>query len=97
VLTRGSWLGRGEGRGGRKGGREGGGEGGGGRGKGRETHIMRVRYEKMAEQEELNYQQQRRRMFAEVAQEKEKLAEQFQKQKMTSDLKLKEAADIHER
>lgn len=55
------------------------------------------RYEKMAEQEELNYQQQRRRLFGEVAQEKEKLADQFQKQKTTSDLKLKENAEFHDR
>lgn len=55
------------------------------------------RYEKMAEQEELNYQQQRRRLFAEVAQEKEKMAEQFQRQKTNSDLQLREKAELQER
>ena len=51
----------------------------------------------MAEQEELNYQQQRRRLFAEVAQEKEKMAEQLQRQKTTFDLQLKENTALHER
>lgn len=51
----------------------------------------------MAEQEELNYQQQRRRLFGDVAREKEKLAEQFQRQKTSTETKLKEAEEIHER
>ena len=51
----------------------------------------------MAEQEELNYQQQRRRLFGEVAQEKDKLADQFQKQKAAFDLKLKENTELHDR
>ena len=56
---------------------------------------MCIRYEKMAEQEELNYQQQRRRLFAEVAQEKEKLADQFIKQKATFELQIKEKDQLH--
>ena len=44
---------------------------------------MYYRYEKLAEQEEVNYQQQRRRLFGEVQQEKEKLAAQFHQQKIT--------------
>ncbi len=55
------------------------------------------RYEKMAEQEELNYQQQRRRLYGEVAQEKEKMADQLHRQKATFDLKLKETLELHER
>jgi len=56
-----------------------------------------TRYEKMAEQEELNYQQQRRRLFGEVAQEKEKLAEQLLREKTKYDLQLKETFDLHSR
>lgn len=55
------------------------------------------RYEKMAEQEELNYQQQRRRLFAEIAQEKEKMADQMHRQKKTLDLQLKENHELHDR
>lgn len=56
-----------------------------------------IRYEKLAEQEELSYQQQRRKLFAEVAQEKEKVADQFQRQKATFDLQLKENTELHDR
>ena len=59
--------------------------------------VWFCRYEKLAEQEELNYQQQRRRLFGEIAQEKEKLAEQSLRQKATLDLKLKENAELHDR
>ena len=55
------------------------------------------RYEKMAEQEELNYQQQRRRLFGEVAQEKEKMAEQLHRQKENFNLKQKETLELHNR
>ena len=51
----------------------------------------------MAEQEELNYQQQRRRLFGEIAQEKEKMAEQLRRQKENFDLKHKETLELHER
>ena len=46
------------------------------------THTCTFRYEKLAEQEELSYQQQRRKLFGEVQQEKEKLAAQFHQQKV---------------
>ena len=59
--------------------------------------IVCYRYEKMAEQEELNYQQQRRRLFGEVAQEKEKMAEQLHTQKGSFDLKHKETLELHDR
>lgn len=62
-----------------------------------ERELARQRYEKMAEQEEVNYQQQRRRLFGEVAQEKDKLADQFLKQKANLDLQIKENAELHER
>ena len=42
---------------------------------------MVLRYEKQLEQEEQAYQQQRRRLYAEVQEEKERLAEQIQKVK----------------
>ncbi len=51
----------------------------------------------MAEQEELNYQQQRRRLFGEVAQDKEKIADQFHRHKATFDLQLKENLELHNR
>ena len=46
-----------------------------------ERELARQRFEKLAEQEELNYQQQRRRLYADVQQEKDKLATQFHQQK----------------
>ena len=39
------------------------------------------RYEKLAEQEEMNSQQQRRRLFAELEQEREKMAAQWNLQR----------------
>ncbi len=51
----------------------------------------------MAEQEELNYQQQRRRLFGEVAQEKEKMADQLQRQRISLDLQLKENTRMNDR
>ena len=50
------------------------------------THLFR--YEKMAEQEEVNYQQLRRKLFAEVQQEKNRLADQFHQQKVSIDQKI---------
>ena len=49
-------------------------------------HLFR--YEKMAEQEEVNYQQLRRKLFAEVQQEKNRLADQFHQQKVSIDQKI---------
>ena len=40
--------------------------------------LFPLRYEKLAEQEELSSQQQRRRLFAELQQERDKMATQFQ-------------------
>ena len=40
-----------------------------------------IRYEKQLEQEEQAYQQQRRRLYADVQEEKERLADQMQKLK----------------
>ena len=51
----------------------------------------------MAEQEELNYQQQRRRLFTEVAQEKEKIADQMHRQKSALDRQLQENNGLHDR
>lgn len=44
-----------------------------------------VRYEKQLEQEEQAYQQQRRRLYAEVQEEKERVALQAQKQRQELD------------
>ena len=58
---------------------------------------MSCRYEKLAEQEELNYQQQRRRLFGEVQQEKEKLASQFHQQKVNLEQQQREMEEEKER
>lgn len=44
----------------------------------------------MAEQEEINYQQLRRKLFAEVQQEKGRLADQFQQQKLSTEQRIKD-------
>lgn len=56
-----------------------------------------LRYEKLAEQEELNYQQQRRKLFGEVQQEKEKLAAQFHQQKVTLEQQQREMEEEKQR
>ena len=43
--------------------------------------LINCRYEKQLEQEEQAYQQQRRRLYAEVQEEKERLADQVQRAK----------------
>ena len=53
------------------------------------------RYEKLAEQEELNYQQQRRRLFAEIEQEKERLAQQNLQERTQLDRELLESKVIY--
>lgn len=55
----------------------------------REREMARQRYEKQLEQEEMALQQQRRRLYAEVADEKERLNEQAARQRADID-KLKE-------
>lgn len=47
--------------------------------------VCLVRYEKQLEQEEQAYQQQRRRLYAEVQEEKERVALQAQKQRQELD------------
>ncbi len=47
-----------------------------------------LRYEKMAEQEEVSYQQLRRKLFGEVEQEKNRLADQFLQQKVSADQRI---------
>ena len=55
------------------------------------------RYEKLAEQEELGYQQQRRRLYAEVQQEKDRLAEQSHQQQAALEQTLREMRESGER
>lgn len=55
----------------------------------REREMARQRYEKQLEQEEMSLQQQRRRLYAEVADEKERLNQQAARQRSDID-KLKE-------
>lgn len=47
--------------------------------------VLLLRYEKQLEQEEQAYQQQRRRLYAEVQEEKERVALQAQKQRQELD------------
>ncbi|CAH3106535.1 unnamed protein product [Pocillopora meandrina] len=51
----------------------------------RERELSQQRYEKQLEQEEQAYQQQRRRLYAEVQEEKERVALQGQKQRLELD------------
>ena len=55
------------------------------------------RYEKMAEQEEVSYQQLRRKLFGEVEQEKNRLADQFQQQKVSADQRIDEIQQANHR
>ena len=55
------------------------------------------RYEKLAEQEEVSYQQQRRKLFGEVQQEKEKLATQFHQQRQFLEQQQREMTEEKER
>lgn len=57
-------------------------------------HVTRFyRYEKQLEQEEQAYQQQRRRLYAEVQEEKERVALQAQKQRQELD-EAREALEV---
>ena len=51
----------------------------------------------MAEQEEVNYQQLRRKLFAEVQQEKNRLADQFQQQKLSTDQRVGDMQEANRR
>ena len=56
---------------------------------------MLSRYEKQMEQEEENYQQQRRRLYAEVREEKERLNTQAQRQRTEVDRLQRQIEDNH--
>nr|XP_039254153.1 centrosomal protein of 131 kDa-like [Styela clava]XP_039254154.1 centrosomal protein of 131 kDa-like [Styela clava] len=60
----------------------------------REREMARQRYEKQLEQEEIALQQQRRRLYAEVSDEKERLNEQAARQRADID-RLKEQLEKH--
>ncbi|KAJ8038079.1 hypothetical protein HOLleu_19055 [Holothuria leucospilota] len=51
----------------------------------RERELSKQRYEKQLEQEEAGYQQQRRRLYQEIQDEKERIAEQAKKQRQELD------------
>ncbi|XP_033095874.1 centrosomal protein of 131 kDa-like isoform X2 [Anneissia japonica] len=51
----------------------------------RERELAKQRYEKQLEQEESAYQQQRRRMYAEIQEEKERLSDQSRRQRQEMD------------
>ena len=55
--------------------------------------VRLLRYEKQLEQEEQAYQQQRRRLYAEVQEEKERVALQAQKQRQELD-EAREALEV---
>ena len=55
--------------------------------------VRLFRYEKQLEQEEQAYQQQRRRLYAEVQEEKERVALQAQKQRQELD-EAREALEV---
>ena len=56
-----------------------------------ECHWSVFRYEKLAEQEEMNAQQQRRRLFAELQVERDKMAAQWDQQRREMDEQQAEA------
>ncbi|XP_033630551.1 centrosomal protein of 131 kDa-like [Asterias rubens] len=51
----------------------------------RERDLAKTRYEKQLEQEEAAYQQQRRRLYADIQEEKERLADQAKRQRQEMD------------
>ncbi len=60
------------------------------------AHIIVVgRYEKLVEQEEVNFQQQRRKLYTELAQEKQKMADEVQRQRELFEVRLTEVKEKH--
>ena len=62
-----------------------------------ERELSRQRYEKLAEQEEINYQQQRRKLFGEVQQERDRLASQVDQQRVELEREYRERQEAQGR
>ena len=62
-----------------------------------ERELARQRHEKLAEQEEISYQQQRRKLFQEVQKEREKLSTSVEQQRVEMEREWKELQEAHER
>ncbi len=62
-----------------------------------ERELARQRYEKLAEQEEISYQQQRRKLFQEVQQEKERLSATAEHQRADLEREWRELREAQER
>jgi len=59
--------------------------------------ISFYRYEELVEKEEVNFQQQRRRLYTEAAQERQKLADKIHQQKTLFEKQLMKINEEHQR